>query len=74
MPAAGRTRSICRPMSRAVDVGSTGTSHAPDRAQASQIAMKAGQLRSATCTDDPRVTPAAASAAVMRPTASSNSR
>ena len=37
IPAAGRTRSSCRAMSRAVDVGSTGTSHAPDRAQASQI-------------------------------------
>ena len=48
IPAAGRTRSSCRAMSRAVDVGSTGTIHAPDRAQASQIAMNAGQLRSTT--------------------------
>src|SRR6266700_8129468 len=48
IPAAGRTRSRCRLMSRAVDVGSTGTIHAPDRAQASQIAMNAGQLRSTT--------------------------
>ena len=31
-------------MSRAVDVGSTGTIHAPDRAQASQIAMNAGTV------------------------------
>ena len=61
-------------MSRAVDVGSTGTSHAPDRAQASQIAMNAGQLRSTTWTDDPAVTPAAARAAPIRVTTSSNSR
>ena len=61
-------------MSRAVDVGSTGTSQAPDRAQASQIAMKAGQLRSTTWTDDPGVTPAAAKVAPMRVTTSSNSR
>jgi hypothetical protein len=74
IPAAGRTRSSCLPISRAVDVGSTGTSHAPDRAQASQIAMKAGQLRSTTWTDDPAVTPAAASVAPMRTTISWNSR
>ena len=61
-------------MSRAVDVGSTGTSHAPDRAQASQIAMNAGQLRSTTCTDDPAVTPAAARVAPIRVTTSSNCR
>ena len=61
-------------MSRAVDVGSAGTSHAPDRAQASQIAMNAGQLRSTTCTGEPGVTPAAARVASMRATTSSNSR
>ncbi|HEX3963486.1 MAG TPA: hypothetical protein VHZ03_43765 [Trebonia sp.] len=47
-------------MSRTVDVGSTGTIHAPDRAHASQIAMNAGQSRSTTCTGEPGVTPAAA--------------
>ena len=61
-------------MSRAVDVGSTGTSHAPDRAQASQTAMNAGQLRSTTCTAEPAVTPASARVAAIRSTAASNSR
>jgi hypothetical protein len=60
-------------MSRAEDVGSTGTIHAPDRAQASQTAMNAGQLRSTTWTDDPRVTPAAARVAPIRLTTASNS-